>query len=324
MSPFAKLSATLATTRSTIGGEAERDTITTAHKFGGSSLANAERYRRVAAILLARKDVRQITVVSAMQGVTDALIALSSTAAKRGDWHAQLGALRERHLQAARDLLGDQANALLEWFDARHTELHDILHALSVLGIPARGAIEAIQGLGEVWSAHLLRAHIEALGDRCSLLDARDVLVVAHGELGVAVDWEASAARLADWRTQHADDRIIITGFVARDGDGRATILGRNGSDFSAAIFAALFNAHELHIWTDVDGVLSADPRLVPEAIALNALSYEEACELAYFGAKVIHPQTMLPAMALGLPIHIRNTFKPEHPGTRIARVGDA
>ncbi len=324
MSPFAKLSSMLASTRTAIGGGAVRDTITTAHKFGGSSLANAERFRRVAAILLARDDVRQVTVVSAMQGVTDALIALSSTAAKRGDWQSMQAALRERHLAAARELLGAQADALLEWFDARHAELHDILNALSVLGIPAREAVEAIQGLGEVWSAHLLRAHIEALGHRCSLLDARDVLVVSHGELGVAVDWEASAARLADWRTQHADDRIIITGFVARDSEGRATILGRNGSDFSGAIFAALFDARELHIWTDVDGVLSADPRLVPEAIALTALSYEEACELAYFGAKVIHPQTMLPAMALGLPIHIRNTFKPEHPGTRIASTGDA
>src|SRR5690606_13927825 len=97
------------------------------------------------------------------------------------------------------------------------------------------------------------------------------------------------------------------------------TTLGRNGSDYSAAIFAALLDACELHVWTDVDGVLSADPGLVPEAVALTAMSYEEACELAYFGARVIHPQTRRPAMALGLPIHIRNTFKPSAPGTRIA-----
>jgi bifunctional aspartokinase / homoserine dehydrogenase 1 len=321
MSPLATLSATLAAARHDDAGTSAHET--TAHKFGGSSLATAERCRAVATILLARDDSRQVTVVSAMQGVTDALIALASTAAQRGDWRTAWQTLRDRHAATARDLL-DEPAVLLEWLEAQYAHLADVLNALAVLGIPAREAVEAIQGLGEVWSAHLLRAHIESRGHACALLDARDVLVVAHGELGVAVDWEASAARLADWRSRHAHARIVVTGFVARTADGRATILGRNGSDYSGAIFAALFGAQELHIWTDVDGVLSADPRLVPEAVALDALSYEEACELAYFGAKVIHPQTMLPAMALGLPIRIRNTFKPEHPGTRIAARGDA
>jgi bifunctional aspartokinase / homoserine dehydrogenase 1 len=326
MSPFAKLSATLAATRHNIASVADRTSQPlTAHKFGGSSLADAECFRRVASILLERDDKVQVTVVSAMQGVTNALIALAQTAAaKDAGWQTQWSALRERHLQVARELLGDKSGALRVWLEARFADLADTLKALAVLGIPAREALDAIQGLGEVWSAHLLRSHIESLDQTCALLDARDVLVVSHGELGVAVDWQASAARLADWRVSHPQHRIVITGFVARDADGRPTTLGRNGSDFSGAIFAALFDACELHIWTDVDGVLSADPRLVPEAVSLNALSYEEACELAYFGAKVIHPQTMLPAMALGLPIHIRNTFRPGHPGTRIASSGDA
>ncbi|MEO6517755.1 MAG: bifunctional aspartate kinase/homoserine dehydrogenase I, partial [Pseudoxanthomonas sp.] len=112
-------------------------------------------------------------------------------------------------------------------------------------------------------------------------------------------------------------------GFVARDAGGMPTTLGRNGSDFSGAIFAALFEAEELHIWTDVDGVLSADPRLVPEAVTVARLSYDEACELAYFGAKVVHPQTMAPAIERGLPIIIRNTFHPDHPGTRITAERD-
>jgi bifunctional aspartokinase / homoserine dehydrogenase 1 len=326
MSPFAKLSATLAATRHNIAGVADRISLpVTAHKFGGSSLADAECFRRVSSILLERDDKVQITVVSAMQGVTNALIALAQTAAaKDAAWQMQWSALRERHLQVARELLGDKSGALRVWLEARFADLADTLKALAVLGIPAREALDAIQGLGEVWSAHLLRTHIESLDQACALLDARDVLIVSHGELGVAVDWQASAARLADWRAHHPQHRIVITGFVARDVDGRPTTLGRNGSDFSGAIFAALFDACELHIWTDVDGVLSADPRLVPEAVSLNALSYEEACELAYFGAKVIHPQTMLPAMALGLPIHIRNTFRPGHPGTRIASSGDS
>jgi bifunctional aspartokinase / homoserine dehydrogenase 1 len=326
MSPFAKLSATLAATRHNIAGVTDRASLpVTAHKFGGSSLADAECFRRVSSILLERDDSVQITVVSAMQGVTNALIALAqAAAAKDAAWQTQWSALRERHLQVARELLGDKSGALRVWLEARFADLADTLKALAVLGIPAREALDAIQGLGEVWSAHLLRTHIESLDQACALLDARDVLIVSHGELGVAVDWQASAARLADWRATHPQRRIVITGFVARDVDGRPTTLGRNGSDFSGAIFAALFYASELHIWTDVDGVLSADPRLVPEAVSLNALSYEEACELAYFGAKVIHPQTMLPAMALGLPIHIRNTFRPGHPGTRIASSGDS
>ncbi|MCB1570117.1 MAG: aspartate kinase, partial [Xanthomonadales bacterium] len=326
MSPFARLSATLAATRHNIASAADGISLPiVAHKFGGSSLADAGCFRQVAAILRGRDDATQVTVVSAMQGVTNALIALAqSAAAKDAAWQAQWEALRERHLQTARDLLGERSGAMRVWLEARFADLADTLKALAVLGIPAREALDAIQGLGEVFSAHLLRAHIESFDEPCALLDAREVLVVSHAELGVAVDWQASAARLADWRANHAQRRIVVTGFVARDGDGRPTTLGRNGSDFSGAIFAALFEAGELHIWTDVDGVLSADPRLVPEAVSLDALSYEEACELAYFGAKVIHPQTMLPAMALGLPIHIRNTFNPDHPGTRIAGSGNA
>ena len=321
MSPLATLSATLAQTRANLGATPAASTV--AHKFGGSSLADAERYRHVAGLLLARDDGHQVTVVSAMRGVTDALIALTTIAARRDDWRTPWQALRARHVDTARALLDERSDAFTAWLEAQFAALADVLNALAVLGIPAREAVEQVQGLGEVFSAHLLREHVAARGASCAVLDAREVLVVSHGELGVAIDWEASAARLADWRIDHDESRVIVTGFVARDAEGRATILGRNGSDFSGAIFAALFGARELHIWTDVDGVLSADPRLVPEAVALDGLSYEEACELAYFGAKVIHPQTMLPAMALGLPIHIRNTFRPDHPGTCIARTGD-
>ena len=144
-----------------------------------------------------------------------------------------------------------------------------------------------------------------------------------HEELGVAVDWDATEAKLALWRAAHPQPRVVVTGYVARDENGRDTVLGRNGSDYSGAIFAALYKSEELHIWTDVDGVLSADPRIEPEAVTLGAMSYNEACELAYFGAKVIHPQTMAPAISRGLPILIRNTFKPELPGTRIDERGD-
>jgi bifunctional aspartokinase / homoserine dehydrogenase 1 len=294
-----------------------------AHKFGGSSLADAARMRHVAQLLRDRDDDEQIVVVSAMHGVTDELIGLAQAAAANRVWRPQWDAVRARHFEAAHHLLGARAQPTLDWLGVNFDKLAELLHALSVLRIAGLETVDRISGLGEVFSSRLLHACLSLDSDDYALLDARNVLVVRQEELGVAVDWDATAPLLADWRGRNAQRRVIVTGYVARNHDGHATVLGRNGSDYSGAIFAALFQSQELHIWTDVDGVLTADPRLVPEAVALQALSYHEACELAYFGAKVIHPQTMTPAIARGLPILIRNTFKPEHPGTRIDADGD-
>ncbi len=295
-----------------------------AHKFGGSSLADAGRIRHVAKLIQDRREPTQIVVVSAMQKVTDALIQLAASASSHREWQSDLASLRERHLKTADELLKTNARPIRDWLNAQFDELAQMLNAIRVLGSASREVGDAISGLGEVWSAHLIHAYLRQSGAAYALLDARDVLVVHHEELGVAVDWNTTNERLASWRNEHPQSRLIVTGYVARGLEGRATVLGRNGSDYSGAIFAALWKAQELHIWTDVDGVLSADPRVEPEALTLSAMSYEEACELAYFGAKVIHPQTMAPAIALGLPIFIRNTFKPEHSGTRIDEHGDA
>jgi aspartokinase/homoserine dehydrogenase 1 len=156
--------------------------------------------------------------------------------------------------------------------------------------------------------------------DDIDWLDARDVLTVSRTETGADVMWPESRARANEWvATRGGLPRtLVITGFVASTEDGLAATLGRNGSDFSASIFGTLFDAQEIHIWTDVDGVMSANPRLVSEAVTLETLSYEEAIELAYFGAKVIHPSTISTAVERDLPIFIRNTFRPDHPGTRI------
>jgi aspartokinase/homoserine dehydrogenase 1 len=149
-------------------------------------------------------------------------------------------------------------------------------------------------------------------------LDAREVLVVEWGSLGPRLDWETSKSQLQQQLGSQAIGTLVITGFIAADARGVPTTLGRNGSDFSASIFGALLDSAAIHIWTDVDGVLSADPRRVPDAQVIDALSYNEAMELAYFGAKVIHPQTMAPAVGREIPIWIRNTFAPEHPATLI------
>ena len=294
-----------------------------AHKFGGSSLADAGRIRHVAGLMLDADEDRQVVVVSAMQGTTDALIGLAEAAAQGRDWQAALDGLRQRHLQAADALLESPA-ATRDWIDAQCAQLAELLRAVGLLRQPGRAAFERIHGMGEVLSSCLLHAHLRERGGDYALLDAREVLVVRPGELGVIVDWQESARRLATWKQAHPQARAVATGFVAAGPDGLPTVLGRNGSDFSAAIFAVLFDADELHIWSDVDGVLSADPRLVPEAVSLSAMSYREACELAYFGAKVIHPQTMTPAIARGLPILMRNTFNPAFAGTRIDADGGA
>lgn len=293
-----------------------------AHKFGGSSLATADRIREVMTLMSARAEASQVIVVSAMQGVTNALIDLAKTAASGADFDIPLYALKQKHDSAAVSLLGTGAGAIQNVFAREFIQIRELLTALKLLGDVPQGAEELISGLGEVLSAQLLSACFGAQGLAAEYLDAREVLRVEHGELGCQVLWPESEANLAEHLKLRFGDvipaRLVVTGFVARNAAGRITTLGRNGSDYSGSIFAALFDCSELHIWTDVDGVLSADPRQVPEAQVLPHVSYEEAFELAYFGAKVIHPQTMAPATRKNLPVFIRNTFNPSHPGTRI------
>ncbi|MEO6066023.1 MAG: bifunctional aspartate kinase/homoserine dehydrogenase I [Lysobacterales bacterium] len=290
-----------------------------AHKFGGSSLADALQYRHVATLLRDTENAcRQIVAVSAMQGVTNGLIALAERGIARADWREAWSQLRQQHLDAGAVLDPEGAHGLCPWIVEEFDALRGRLEGIAPSAGLTLHEVEGIQGLGEVWSARLLLAALGGEGAGWTMLDAREVLIVHPGELGVAVDWDDSRNRLAEWRSRHTQPNVVVTGYVARDAQGRATTLGRNGSDFSGAIFAALFDAEELTIWTDVDGVLSADPRLVPDAVCLPRLSYAEACELAYFGASVLHPQTMAPVQSRGIPLRIRNTRRPESPGTLI------
>ncbi len=289
-----------------------------AHKFGGSSVADADRYRHVAA-LLQDSPAPRVVVVSAMQGVTDALTALAHAAGNGDDWQSAWARLRDRHLAEADRLDPQGTHALSAWLDAECAALSAQLSCIADARLLTEHDLAAVQGLGEVWSSRLLQAALGGEAAGWARLDAREVLVAHPGELGVAVDWPRTREHFATWRAQHPQRDVVVTGFVARDSEGRSATLGRNGSDYSGAIFAVLFDAEDLTIWTDVDGVLSADPRLVPDAVCLPSMSYAEACELAYFGAKVLHPQTMAPAMQAKLPIMIRNSRNLSAPGTRIA-----
>jgi len=293
--------------------------VWTVHKFGGTSMGSGERIAGVAALVQAQQQdgVDVAVVVSAMSGVTNALFALCEQAAARDPrWQDALAGLVERHVGAARALGidDDGVAALRSRFDADARGIADLLRARALLGGTQEVIDEVIAGHGEVWSAQLLAARLGA-----PFVDARDVLLVAPAELGPAVQWEESRALLqARLAGRPAGVPIVITGYVARTTGGTPTTLKRNGSDFSASIFGALLDAREVVIWTDVDGVLSADPRRVPEAVLLDEMSYEEAMELAYFGAKVVHPRTMQPAVERGIPIWIKNTFRPQVRGTRI------
>jgi aspartokinase/homoserine dehydrogenase 1 len=293
------------------------------HKFGGSSVADAGCFRRVAAILDAQPAGPLGVVLSACKGVTDALLDLVSRA-ERQDVGYRLGieALRARHAAIAGDLLPADAAALyMSAFDRDCHDIEGILHTVQLIRSASRSLRDLVSGYGEIWSTRLFQDFYERRGQRpgeVRWLDARQAVVVEWGPLGPAVQWPESQTRLAACVPTGFDGTLIITGFIASDSRGVQTTLGRNGSDFSASIFGALLGAAEIHIWTDVDGVLSADPRRVPDAQVIDSLSYNEAMELAYFGAKVIHPQTMAPAVGREIPIWIRNTFAPGNPATLI------
>jgi aspartokinase/homoserine dehydrogenase 1 len=296
----------------------------TVHKFGGTSVADASCIRRVADII--GGDVRGgslAVVVSAMKGVTDDLLGLIEKAARREPVEPMLTALKARHEKAAEELLGAAgAGRVMAQFDAELADIESILKALALVQSASHRTRDLVSGYGEIWSARQIAAFFEQqFGKKRDVVfvNARDVLVIDHGEMGPVVAWDVSRAKVAAALPPEFGGVAVITGFVASDPEGLPTTLGRNGSDYSASIFGALLDAEEVHIWTDVDGVMSGDPRRVPDAKIIDEMSYSEAMELAYFGAKVIHPQTMAPAVGRGIPIWIRNTFNPTHPGTKIS-----
>jgi aspartokinase/homoserine dehydrogenase 1 len=293
------------------------------HKFGGSSVADAACFRRVADIIEASSNPREAVVLSACRGVTDALLALVALAEKpEGYFPVGLEALKKRHVELARSLVSREACAV--YIDQLERDCRDIagmLQTVRLIRSSTYSMRDVISGYGEIWSTRLfapfLRERGKIKGD-VLWIDAREVIIVEWGSLGPAVQWTVSEANLQRLVPPGFTGRLIVTGFVASTVKGNQTTLGRNGSDFSGSIFGALLSAQEIIIWTDVDGVLSADPRLVPSAQVIDQLSYNEAMELAYFGAKVIHPLTMEPAVARDIPIYIRNTFAPQKRGTLI------
>jgi aspartate kinase len=294
-------------------------------KFGGTSVASPERIRGVAARVRERLDRKPVVVVSALSGVTDLLIRGARLALERDP--KALDVPREvhsRHNDAVRDLVpaGDERNRLLAHVEGIVKELETIYTGVLYLGELTPRSLDAVSGMGERLSSEIAAAALAAEGLPALAVDARKVMVTdeAHGRAQPLL--EDTRARVHELLRPLAEaGRVpVLGGFIGTTRAGVTTTLGRGGSDWSAAIIGAVLPAEEIQIWTDVDGVLSADPRLVPEAVLVPHLSYDEACELAYFGARVVHPQTMKPAVELGIPVRILNSLNPTAPGTLIGR----
>ncbi|MBL7857071.1 MAG: bifunctional aspartate kinase/homoserine dehydrogenase I [Cyclobacteriaceae bacterium] len=288
-------------------------------KFGGSSVATPARIQSVIEIVKPYLESDVAVVFSAFGGVTDILIQISSLALQ-GDleYKKKLEALEKRHLEAVRELIDvQQQSSILAQVKIKINELEDVLHGVYLVKERTPRTLDYIMSFGERLSAYIIAEAFNASGVHAAYLDARSVIRTDNNFGYAKVDFEATHKLISD-HFKHHQDLQIITGFIASAESGETTTLGRSGSDYTAAIFAGALHASDLEIWTDVDGMMTADPRMVKKAFTVPQMSYEEAMELSHFGAKVIFPATMQPAMMNRIPIWIKNTFNPSFPGTVI------
>jgi aspartate kinase len=293
-------------------------------KFGGTSVADAEAMTRAIGIVARAREAGSpvVVVVSAMAGVTDRLLALSSAAELRAEAHVSVDALWQRHVDAVHALVPPDVAASVQARMAPHfDDLRALLGSAAILRTASPGAIDAIASTGELASSRIFAAALESGGVPASWVDARGAVVTdATHMTAVPLPQETRQAVARTIGPCLADQRVaVIGGFVGATVAGVTTTLGRGGSDYSAAIVGAALDAREIQIWTDVDGMLTADPRVITTARVVSHLSFAEASELAYFGAKVLHPSTILPAVKQGIPVRILNSRRPGTPGTLIS-----
>ena len=295
-------------------------------KFGGTSVGTRQAVEQVISIVRdSRKDWQNVLVVtSALSGVTNLLLnsAAAAAAGDREPYHAAVEELRQRHMELVRDLVADSLAAL-----AVTEEIHQLLaeftalgEAISVLGEATPRAMDTVAALGERLSVRVLTSVLKSAGVPAEMVEATRLIYTDDHYQSAHPDFEITRQRCAETlgpilvRGQVP----VITGFIAATHDGSTVTLGRGGSDYSAAILGACLPVDEVWIWTDVDGVMTADPRLVEAACTIPALTFKEVGELAYFGAKVLHPKSIRPVIEAGFGLAVRNTFNPAHPGTRI------
>jgi len=293
-------------------------------KFGGTSVGDAEAITRAASIVEGRLDRQPVVVVSALGGATNALLAVGEQAAKGHLIGALRGVenLRDRHLNECEKLLGttpvaaDVSSDLSAFFD----ELASLAEALSILGHVTPRSLDAIASFGEQASSRLVTAFFQQRGIGAELIDARDVMITDSQFMQAEPQTNEIAERSRNVLLPLVREGKVpvLGGFIGANREGITTTLGRGGSDYSASLIGAALHADAIEIWTDVDGMLTADPRLVEGALLIEEIRFDEASELASFGAKVLHPNTIAPAVRLGIPVFVYNSRRPEGKGTRI------
>jgi aspartate kinase len=292
-------------------------------KFGGTSVGSAEAIQRVASIVDAQRERRPVVVVSAIGGTTQQLLNMATEAARgrRNQALLQLEETRAVHEGVVQGAISQVDRRLADHIvDSYFCELRDIIEELLILGELPRRTLDTIASYGERLSSELVtlafrQCAIESVG-----IDARGVIVTDARHTRAMPLYPQTYSRLRDEVLPFVQkDRVVVLGgFIGSTEDGITTTLGRGGSDFTAAIVGAGIDADEIQIWTDVDGVMTCDPKMVPEARRVKTISFAEAAELAYFGAKVLHPATLLPAIEKNIPICVLNSRRPDLPGTRI------
>lgn len=293
-------------------------------KFGGTSVGDAKRISGVFDIVSdlsrqLRKD-KIVVVVSAMTGVTDELIRMSRIAASRDASYSEVfHKLRNRHHVAVKELGLIRDKQLNDFLEERFTFLHDTLHGVYLVGELSARTLDFISAHGEILSGRIIAAYFRHRKMKAGFLDAREVIRTDEQFGAARVDFTVTNRAIRKHFNASKNDVEIVTGFVASTSRKETTTLGRGGSDYTAAILGAALRADEIQIWTDVDGVLTADPRKVRKAFTVPIMTYREAMEMSHFGAKVIHPPTIQPALARGIPLLIKNSFRPNHPGTLIS-----
>ena len=301
-------------------------------KFGGTSVADADAINRLIGIV--RQQIQSnpravsapVVVVSALAGVTDTLVAIAQLAEDgAGDRAAaELKTLVDRHIAVATAITSDSRERLVADVRREFDELIGLVHALAVLREVSPRSRDAVLAVGEVVSSRIVAAACTDHRIPSAWVDARTVLVTDAEHTSAAPDMNETCERAADRIAPltAAGTVVVLGGFIGATANGITSTLGRGGSDYSAAIFGACLGADEIQIWTDVDGMLTADPRIVPQPRLVPQLSFAEASELAYFGAKVLHPSTILPAVSKNIPVRILNSRRPENSGTRITADG--
>lgn len=291
-------------------------------KFGGSSVESAAAIERVAGIVKTYQHRHPVVVVSAMGKTTNKLLAIASSAISgtREEYIRQLHDLRDYHSREARQVVPLLHRAELDRFlDENFQELTELVKGLAVLGELTPRSIDAISSYGERLSSYVVTLAFRHFGVEAEHVDSRDVMVTDRRHTHAAPLFPQTYSKLAATVKPLAEKSVVVMGgFIASTEDGVTTTLGRGGSDFTASIVGAGIDAEEIQIWTDVDGMLTADPTILPGGHRVKTISFAEAAELAYFGAKVLHPATLVPAVEKNIPVMILNSRRPTVPGTRI------